>query len=483
MSNLKLLGALLLTVGGTTQLLYAEQPSVIINSNIVQQKSTCSGVVKDASGESVIGASVLVKGTTIGTITDFDGNFELPNVEKGAVIQVSFVGYLTKEVIWKGTPISVVLEDDTKTLEEVVVVGYGTQKKVNLTGSVAMAESDVLEDRPIANLAQGLQGVIPNLNISFANGNPNAETSINVRGLTSLNGGSALVLVDGVETNDISLINPQDIESISVLKDASSAAVYGARAAFGVVLITTKRGKAGEAKFTYDGMLAVQRQTKRLDMMNLREFASFYNDFVETGELEPSSTYADPSLLGVGTNWQDAVFRTALQHQHQISAQGGTDKVKYYVSGSYMDQDGTLIGSSFNRYSFRTNLDAQLKPWLKIGLNATYSATQDDLKLADSDQGIISYSLQTVPDIPIYDIDGNYSSIVREGYTSPNPIAMAMMDQILLDRQKLTGSIFADVTLMKNLTWHTEFGYDISYNKGETVTQVLFRRITVHSGN
>ena len=204
MSNLKLLGALLLTVGGTTQLLYAEQPSVIINSNIVQQKSTCSGVVKDASGESVIGASVLVKGTTIGTITDFDGNFELPNVEKGAVIQVSFVGYLTKEVIWKGTPISVVLEDDTKTLEEVVVVGYGTQKKVNLTGSVAMAESDVLEDRPIANLAQGLQGVIPNLNISSANGNPNAETSINVRGLTSLNGGSALVLVDGVETNDIS---------------------------------------------------------------------------------------------------------------------------------------------------------------------------------------------------------------------------------------------------------------------------------------
>ena len=168
MSKLKLLGALLLTVGGTTQLLYAEQPSVMANPNIVQQKSTCSGVVKDAAGESVIGASVLVKGTTIGTITDFDGNFELPNVEKGAVIQVSFVGYLTKEIVWKGAPLSIVLEDDTKALEEVVVVGYGTQKKVNLTGSVAMAESDVLENRPIANLAQGLQGVIPNLNISFA---------------------------------------------------------------------------------------------------------------------------------------------------------------------------------------------------------------------------------------------------------------------------------------------------------------------------
>ena len=132
-----------------------------------------------------------------------------------------------------------------------------------------------------------------------------------------------------------------------------------------------------------------------------------------------------------------------------------------------MDQDGTLIGSSFNRYSFRTNLDAELKPWLKIGLNATYSSTKDDLKLADSDQGIINYSLTTPPDIPIYDIDGNYSSVVREGYTNPNPIALAMMDQILLYRQKLTGSIFADVTLMKNLTWHAEFGYDISYNKGE----------------
>ena len=141
--------------------------------------------------------------------------------------------------------------------------------------------------------------------------------------------------------------------------------------------------------------------------------------------------------------------------------------MKYYVSGSYMDQDGTLIGSSFNRYSFRTNLDADLKPWLKIGLNATYSSTKDDLKLADSEGGIINYSLTTPPDIPIYDIDGNYSSVVREGFISPNPIAMALMDQILLYRQKLTGSIFADITLMKNLTWHAEFGYDISYSKGE----------------
>lgn len=265
----------------------------------------------------------------------------------------------------------------------------------------------------------------------------------------------------------LSTINPADIVSMEILKDASATAIYGAQGANGVILITTKRGKAGEAKFTYDGMLAVQRQTKRLDMMNLREFANYYNEFVQVGELDVNGYYADPSILGKGTNWQDAVFQTALQHQHQVSAEGGTEKIKYYVSASYMDQDGTLIGSNFNRYSFRVNLDSQLKSWLKLGLSATYSSTDEDLKLADGEQGIINYSLKTVPDIPIYDIDGNYATIVREGYTNPNPIAMAMMDQVLLNRQKLTGNIFFEVTPIKNLVWHAELGYDISASRGE----------------
>ena len=212
----------------------------------MQQQSTCTGIVKDATGETVIGASVVVKGTTNGTITGLDGDFSLSGVKKGDIIQISFVGYKTQEIAWNGSPINITLQDDSQALEEVVVVGYGTQKKVNLTGAVAMTEGDMLEDRPIANLAQGLQGAIPNLNITMPSGNPNATATFNVRGITSLNGGSALILVDGVETNDISLLNPQDIESVSVLKDASSAAVYGARAAFGVVLITTKKGSKGQ---------------------------------------------------------------------------------------------------------------------------------------------------------------------------------------------------------------------------------------------
>lgn len=457
-----------------------------------QQAKKVSGVIIDTTGLPVIGANVLEKGTTNGVITDLDGNFTL-NVKPGATLVITYIGYQPQEIkVGNQTMFNITLKEDSEMLDEVVVVGYGTMKKSDLSGASVSMDEDAIKGSVITNLDQSLQGRAAGVAAVSTSGAPGSASSIRVRGQATINSNAEpLYVIDGVivqgggqsgsdfglgdalgngsvsTISPLSTINPQDIVSMEILKDASATAIYGAQGANGVILITTKRGKTGEAKFTYDGMVAVQRQTKRLDIMNLREFADFYNDFVEVGELDFSNIYGDPSLLGVGTNWQDAIFRTALQHQHQVSAQGGSEKVKYYVSGSYMDQDGTLIGSSFNRYSFRTNLDAELKPWLKIGLNATYSSTKDDLKLADSDQGIINYSLTTPPDIPIYDIDGNYSSVIREGYTSPNPIALALMDQILLYRQKLTGSIFADVTLMKNLTWHAEFGYDISYSKGE----------------
>ena len=238
-----LLVAAALSVSGN---IYAELAPANPNMDFTQQDGKITGTVTDAMGP-VIGASVVVKGTTNGNITDFDGNFTLEGLKNGDVIQISYVGYTTQEITYTGqASINVQLKEDSEQLEEVVVVGYGTQKKVNLTGAVGVAEGEVLEDRPIGNIAQGLQGVIPNLNIDFASGNPTAETTFNIRGNTSLNGGSALLLVDGVETEDLSLLNPQDIESVSVLKDAASASIYGARAAFGVVLITTKKGKKGQ---------------------------------------------------------------------------------------------------------------------------------------------------------------------------------------------------------------------------------------------
>lgn len=472
---------------------YQVQASELHASEVLQQaKRQIKGKVVDAAGETVIGANVLEKGTTNGVITDIDGNFVL-SVSSGATLEISYIGYVTQTIkVTNQTSLHIVLKEDSETLDEVVVVGYGTMKKSDLSGASVSVGEDAIKGSVITNLDQSLQGRAAGVSAVSTSGAPGSSSSIRVRGQATINSNAEpLYVIDGVivqgggasgadfglgdalgngsvsTISPLSTINPADIVSMEILKDASATAIYGAQGANGVILITTKRGKAGEAKFTYDGMLAVQRQTKRLDMMNLREFANYYNEFVQVGELDVNGYYADPSILGKGTNWQDAVFQTALQHQHQVSAEGGTEKIKYYVSASYMDQDGTLIGSNFNRYSFRVNLDSQLKSWLKLGLSATYSSTDEDLKLADGEQGIINYSLKTVPDIPIYDIDGNYATIVREGYTNPNPIAMAMMDQVLLNRQKLTGNIFFEVTPIKNLVWHAELGYDISASRGE----------------
>lgn len=469
--------------------------ALLMSCHVMAQQNHVTGTITDGNdGSPIIGANVLVKGTAVGTISDLNGGFSV-NVPSGRnVLVVSCIGYKTQELTIKPgqKTVSIVLREDTELLDEVVVVGYGTMKKSDLSGASVSMSEDKIKGSVITNLDQSLQGRAAGVTAVATSGAPGSASSIRVRGQATINAGAEpLYVIDGVivqgggqrgadfglgdalgngsvsTISPLSTINPSDIVSMEILKDASATAIYGAQGSNGVVLITTKRGKAGEAKFTYDGMMAVQRQTKRLDMMNLREYAEFYNDLASTGQLEENNYYADPSLLGVGTNWQDAIFRTALQHQHQISAQGGADKMQYYVSASYMDQDGTLIGSNFNRYSFRTNLDSQLKKWLKIGLSATYSSTAEDLKLADSDKGIINYSLQTIPDIPIYDIDGNYATVVREGYTNPNPIALAMMDDILLNRQKLTGNVFFDVTPIKKLVWHAELGYDISSSKGE----------------
>lgn len=459
---------------------------MFLSISMMAQKVPVSGTVSDQTGP-VIGASVIEKGTTNGTMTDNDGRFTL-TVSKGAVIEISSIGYKTQEItVGAQTNFTVILSEDNEFLDEVVVVGYGSMKKSDLAGaSVSMKESD-LKGSIISSLDQSLQGRAAGVTAVTTSGAPGSSSSIRVRGQATINANAEpLYVIDGVivqgggntgadfglgdalgngkvsTISPLSTINPADIVSMEILKDASATAIYGAQGANGVVLITTKHGKSGEAKFSYDGMVAMSRQAVRLNMMNLREYAQYYNEMVEEGDIyETNPYYATPSLLGKGTNWQDEIFRTAWQHQHQLSAQGGSDKVQYYVSGSYMDQQGTIIGSNFNRFSVRTNLDAQLKKWLKLGVNATYAITNDNLKLADSNQGLIYYSLTTIPDIPVYDVNGNYSSTIREGYTSPNPVALAMMDEILLKRKKLSGNIYAELTPIKHITWRTELGFDM----------------------
>ena len=466
---------------------------LFLSFSLMAQTKQVSGTVVDEVGP-VAGASVIEKGTQNGAVTDLDGKWTL-SVPQGATIVISSIGYKDVELLVGSQNVyNATLQEDRQLLDEVVVVGYGTMKRSDLSGSSVSMSEESLRGSIVSSLDQTLQGRAAGVTAVQTSGAPGSSSSIRVRGQATINANAEpLYVIDGVivqgggnsgasfglgdalgngavsTISPLSTINPADIVSMEILKDASATAIYGAQGANGVILITTKRGKAGEAKFTYDGMFAVSQQNVRVDMMNLREYAEFYNEMIRIGEeYETNPYYADPSLLGVGTNWQDAVFQTALQHQHQISASGGTDKVQYYVSGSYMDQEGTIIGSNFERFSVRTNLDAQLKKWLKLGVNVTFSNTVDDLKLADGEAGIIFTSLTAVPDIPIYDVDGNFTSTSREGLGSfTNPVAVAMSNDIILKRQKLTGNIFADITPIKNLVWHTELGFDIGSSKSE----------------
>ena len=468
--------------------------ALLLTTTLFAQKVTVNGTVSDNLGP-VAGASVVEKGTTNGTMTDGDGNYSL-SVKKGATLEISCIGYATQEIpVGDQTRIDALLKEDALFLDEVVVVGYGTMKKSDLAGASVSMKEEAIKGSIITNIDQSLQGRAAGVTAVQTSGAPGSSSSIRVRGQATINANAEpLYVIDGVimqgggssgadfglgdalgngsvsTVSPLSTINPSDIVSMEILKDASATAIYGAQGANGVVLITTKRGKAGDAKFTYDGMFAVQRQNRRIDLLNLREFAEYYNDLASVAMVNANEYYSDPSILGKGTNWQDAIFRTALQHQHQLSAQGGTDKVQYYVSGSYMDQQGTIIGSEFKRFSVRSNLDAKLKDWWKIGLSVAYSNTDESMKLADSDEGIIGYSLTSLPSAPIYDQDGNYYSISMQNYSIINPVAMAMLEQILLKRQKLNGNIFSDITLpfFRDLTWHAEVDYDISYSKADT---------------
>jgi TonB-linked SusC/RagA family outer membrane protein len=457
-----------------------------------QAAKKITGTVNDAMGP-VIGASILVKGTSTGAVTDFDGKFSL-SAKPGATLVVSYIGYVTKEVkVGQQNTYDITLEEDKQVLDEVVVVGYGTMKKSDLAGATGSMDEAKMKGSIITNLDQAFAGRVAGVTSMATSGAPGSSTSIRVRGQATINAGAEpLYVIDGVIWNNsnssgasvglgdrlgngsvssvspLSTINPNDIVSMEILKDASATAIYGAQGANGVVLITTKHGKSGEAKFSYDGMVAWQHQGKRIDMLNLREFAEYYNDMVAQGAIREDESLSDPTLLGKGTNWQDAIFRTALQHQHQVSAQGGTDAVKYYVSANYMNQDGTIIGSSFMRNGARVNLDAQLKPWLKLGLNTTYSHTSEKLLKADQDEGVITYALTTPPYQPIYDIEGGYTSVSREGMSNPNPVAMALMNDYLYKRNMLNGNIFAEVTFLKGLVWHTEVGYNFNWNRAST---------------
>ena len=399
-----------------------------------------TGKVVDENNEPLIGVNIKVEGSSEGAITDMDGNFTLEGVKNGDIIQISFIGYTTQEIKYTGqSTLQIKLAEDTQKLEEVVVVGYGVQKKVNLTGAVGIADSEILEDRPIGNIAQGLQGAIPNLNIDFASGNPNAATTFNVRGATSLNGGQALLLVDGVETSDLSLLNPQDIESVSVLKDAASASIYGARAAFGVVLITTKKGKKEQKvqinynnNFSWsmasrlpDGVSS-DKWIRAMNQANVNNGSGQYfkdehvqavDDFI--AGRGPSAFYTtDNSITAAGqwayagnTDWFDVMYKPSFMQQHNASISGGSDKTTYYGSIGYKGQDGILqYGTDkYKRINMSFNFSTQITKWLEVTFRTKYNRNTSDYPYTSNfNLGNIFYEIyRGFPTIPVYLPDGN----------------------------------------------------------------------------
>ncbi|MFK1759733.1 SusC/RagA family TonB-linked outer membrane protein [Bacteroides fragilis] len=386
---LKSIGVILLLACISTGVVYAAANPSVAEVKITQQSDTCRGIVKDAAGEIVVGASVIVKGTTNGVITDVDGNFSLSKVQKGNIIQISFVGYRTEEITWDGLPLKVILQDDTQELQEMVVVGYASQKKVNLSGSVSSVNmEDIAEKRPITNLSSGLAGMAAGILVTSSSNVPgNDNTSILVRGQGTLNNSSPLIIIDGVESN-INTVAPQDVESMSVLKDAASAAIYGSRAANGVILITTKKGKEGKINIDYTGYASIESVGKTPDLVsNYADFMEYKNEGWKNSGSGEYAKYSKEDidawrndagrnpLLFPNTDWVEELFKTAVATNHNLSMSGGTDKLFLYTSFGYNNNPGIVEKSGYERYSFRSNVEAKPTKWFTLGvkLNGYFS--------------------------------------------------------------------------------------------------------------
>lgn len=457
---------------------------------------TVKGVVTDQTNEPVIGATVLEKGTTNGTSTDLDGNFTLNVKSDKATLTFSYIGMEPQTIKLDGrTQLNVVLrESDATRLDEVVVIGYGTQKRSDLTGSVASLTQEQMSQSINTNADQMLQGKIAGVQVTSNSGAPGGATSIRIRGASSINSSNEpLYIIDGVQmqtsgseiggfswaggsngqtkVNPLAAIAPSDIVSIDVLKDASACAIYGAAGANGVVIVTTRRGQAGHTDVTYNGYVAWQQVAKKLNMMDLSQYATYQNQLRDAGvitEAQMDKSLLDPSILGAGTDWQDEIFRTAFMQSHQVSVSGGNDKVNYAFSGGWMDQDGIIIGSKFERFNSRFNIDASLTKWMKIGGSLAYTRTNEKITLNDGSDGVIMQAMTMQPSVPVRDFDGNWAGpTTLNGSSTWNPVALALQKNNRLLRQRIMGNFYANVKFLKYFTFQADYGFDASQNQNK----------------
>jgi TonB-linked SusC/RagA family outer membrane protein len=439
------------------------------------QNVTVKGTVSDEGGP-LIGATVKVKGATSGAVTDMDGNYSIQASPKQTLV-FSYLGYETKEIyVGSKKVINVNLSQDQKVLNEVVVVGYGQMKRADVTGSVVSVNEKAIERSVPTSIDQVLQGRAAGVQIQANSGTPGANTSIRIRGINSLNAtNQPIFVIDGVvidaagvdtsdplsSNNPLATINPSDIVSMDVLKDASATAIYGARASNGVIMITTKRGKAGEATITYDGYVGWQEQAKKLDMMNLQQYATHHNARAAAGIVAYSDAFVDVDALGSGTDWQEALFRRALMTSHNISITGGSPAATYSISGGYLNQDGIAVGSGYKRLTLRGNTDAQVKKWLKASLS--FSLT-DSKQQVGANNNLIMNALESQPSVAVKSADGSYDG-PDDVWMPVNAIALANMRENYNKKMNFRVNGSLEATLMKGLTFKTELSADYNLNK------------------
>lgn len=462
---------------------------LLLTCNFVTAQVKVTGIVSDAQGLSIPGANIMVVGSKISASTDFDGNYSI-DVPVNSNISVSFIGYVSQTInVKSGGKINVVLKLSAEDLREVLVnVGYRSQKRKDVAGSISTVTAKDFKDSQQVTVEQLLQGRAAGVVVTNNSGRPGGNVSVKIRGAASLGGSNEpLYIVDGlpisgdatnqstggtivsgyigtntgsVTNSPLAFLNPSDIETMDILKDAGATAIYGSRASNGVVIITTKRGKKGTGKITYDTALSTQKVTRLLDTMNLSQYATQQNALASYYGVAPRDEFAVPSVLGSGTNWQDEIYRTALMNSHQLSFSGAKDNNNYYISGGYLNQEGVVIGSDFKRYTFKTNLESKVKDWLTMGVSITAGITNQNITIEGYSDGIIGTTILSTPDVAVKNLDGTYAGPPKDGSQGAwiNPVASTLMNTNKLVQKNFQGNFYSTIRLAKGLDYRFDFG-------------------------
>ena len=454
-----------------------------------------TGKIVTEEGNPVVSANIQIKGTSRGTTTNKDGVFELNTNEDDKILIISAVGYEKQEiVIGKETRFLIIMKAQVVNLDDVVVIGYGTQKRKDVNSSIVSIKAEDLKNLPQTGIDQMLQGKASGVTVTQNSGAPGGGVSVKIRGISTFGGTEPLYVIDGVplegnnnkdaisfvgygETNmsALAFLNPNDILSVDILKDASATSIYGNRGANGVIIITTKKGKAGDGKIAFDGYYGIANVSKYLDLMDLKGYAAYKNSIADYTGTERQPQFANPELLGRGTDWQREIFKAAAIQNYQLALSGGKLGTTYYISGNYYNQEGTIIGSGLKRKTIRINLDNQVKPWLKLGVNGSYSSTGQTITLTNNSNNnygnVIAMAIQQSPDVPVRNVDGTFggpSDIVGLGAMSGgNPVAQATTWHTLLTKNKLQSNLYAQTTFLKDFTFRTDFGSDLNWNNSD----------------